>query len=74
MIIDDEDDGWNESDEDQVDECPRCRASIYDDSERCPSCGHYLSREDSPRRHPWWVTVGAVACLAVVCWWVIHFF
>jgi hypothetical protein len=71
----DDDDEWDEDPDDELtDECPHCRASIHDDSERCPNCGRYLSREDAPRRHPWWVTAGAVACLAVVGWWVVWFF
>lgn len=30
--------------------CPHCRAEILEDSERCPRCGEYLSREDAPAK------------------------
>jgi uncharacterized paraquat-inducible protein A len=73
---DDQDtDDWEDDDpDDDTDECPHCGSSIYDDSERCPRCGHYLSSEDAPRRHPWWVLAGVVACLAMVSWWVLNFY
>ena len=78
-------DGWeddeaeNEDDhpagddgDDDLDECPRCGRSIYDDSERCPRCGQYLSREEAVERRPWWVVLGAVACLGMVVYWIVH--
>jgi hypothetical protein len=67
-------DDWNDDDpdEDDTDECPHCGASIYDDSECCPRCGHYLSSVDAPRRHPWWVLAGVIACLLMVSWWVVN--
>ncbi len=47
--------------------CPHCRAEIYDDAERCPRCGMYLSVEDSPRE-PWpaWMRIAVVLAL-IVC-------
>ena len=50
--------------------CPHCLGTIYDDSERCPHCGQYLSREDAPRRRPWWIVVGVVVCLVIVYRWI----
>jgi hypothetical protein len=68
-----EDDEYpDESEDDSDDEtipCPYCREPVYDDAERCPSCGHYLSREDAPRRLPWWLVLGVIAGLAAVCTW-----
>jgi hypothetical protein len=78
----DDEDGWD--DEDDVDElpaaededvfvpCPYCRRPIYDDSERCPECGAYLSREDEPYRKPWWLIVGVAACLYAVYHWTVR--
>lgn len=61
-----------EPDDDTTDDCPHCGASIYDDAERCPACGEYLSREDAPPRgKPWYVVVGAIVSLAIVAWWLL---
>jgi hypothetical protein len=78
---DEDEDGWDP--EDDVDEaagededdfapCPYCRRPIYDDAERCPECGAYLSREDEPYRKPWWLIVGVAACLYAVYRWVVR--
>ncbi len=75
MIVRDDDDGvrGDDPDDDTTDDCPHCGASIYDDAERCSRCGFYLSREEvGPRRQPWWVVLGAVVCLSMVTWWVLH--
>ena len=53
--------------------CPHCFGTIYDDSERCPHCGKYLSLEDTPRRPPWWVLMGALIALLVVARWIVGF-
>jgi hypothetical protein len=61
-------------DPDETDEgrmpCPHCLAVIWDESERCPACGRYLSEEDTPRRHPWWVVLGVLICLALALYWI----
>ena len=59
--------------DDDLDECPYCRRSIYDDAVQCPYCGNYLSREDAPSRRPWWIVVCAVLCLIAVLWWILRF-
>ncbi|MCE9583327.1 MAG: zinc-ribbon domain-containing protein [Planctomycetes bacterium] len=54
-----------EEDSGETAPCPHCRAEIYDDAERCPACGMYLSREDTlPTGWPAWMRIGAV--LAVI--------
>lgn len=45
--------------------CPYCLAAIYDDAERCPQCGEYLSREDGPSRKPRWILVTALVAATV---------
>jgi predicted amidophosphoribosyltransferase len=68
-----EDEDWDQNpDEDETMPCPHCQASIYDDAERCPECGLYLSREDNTSRKPWWVVAGVATCLAMVTWWILH--
>ena len=47
--------------------CPHCRAEIDEDSEQCPKCGMYLSREDAPGgRTSVWVILMALALLAAL--------
>lgn len=79
---DEPDDDWDEddevaaSDEDDDDEvdtvpCPNCRKPIPEDAPRCPYCEQYISAEDvAPDRKPWWIIVGAAACLLVVYFWI----
>lgn len=51
--------------------CPYCRREIYEDAERCPYCENYISDDDAPPpRKPWWIIVGALACLYVVYRWI----
>jgi hypothetical protein len=51
--------------------CPYCGCEVYEDAERCPSCEHYLSSEDSPPgRKPWWLIVGVLICLAAIARWI----
>jgi hypothetical protein len=52
--------------------CPHCRAPVYADAERCPHCEAYLSEEDAPARHPWWVLVGGLLALAVALLWALQ--
>src|SRR5947209_17436040 len=77
--LDDEDDldgsEWpnEEPDGDEENEtvaCPNCRRPVYEDAERCPSCGNYLSPEDAPRRYPWWFVVGFLLSMVVLLGWI----
>ncbi len=74
MWADDEDDlDDEEGPEDDSGEvtspCPYCHEPIYDDAERCPECGQYLSRVDGPGNRPLWLVAGVAVCLAIVAWW-----
>ena len=52
--------------------CPHCGRRILEESERCPHCEKYLSREDAPYvRKPLWIWVGVIACLYVVYRWIV---
>lgn len=50
--------------------CPHCMAVIFDESERCPACGQYLSEEDTPLRKPVWIIIGVLICLALAVMWI----
>jgi hypothetical protein len=78
------DEAWDDRDWDDVEEdpedvpdeddeptipCPCCGARVHEDSQRCPACEQYISREDAPPRKPWWVIVGVLACLYAVYRW-----
>jgi predicted nucleic acid-binding Zn ribbon protein len=67
------DDDWDDADdESDTVPCRSCGEDIYEDAVRCPHCGNYLSDEDAPpRRHPWWIVIGALAVLAIVAAWVL---
>jgi predicted nucleic acid-binding Zn ribbon protein len=72
--FDDEYAGFDTSgeEEDTTLPCPVCGEAIYDDAERCPACGHYLSREDSqPANKPLWIVFGALLCLLIVILWAV---
>jgi uncharacterized protein (DUF983 family) len=72
----DESDDLDEEDGDSGESmpCPHCFGTIYDDSERCPHCGEYLSREDAPRPPPpWWIILGVGVCLVIVFRWIFPF-
>ena len=63
----DEDDG----EDDETVPCPYCHKPVYEDAERCPACGNYLSREDAPSRPATWLVVTVIICLAIVLAWII---
>jgi len=79
----DRDDDWGDDSDSEEDDdypdfgddeamipCPNCGVDIHDESEQCPRCGRYLSKEDAPaNRKPWWIIVGVVVCLYVVYRW-----
>jgi len=50
--------------------CPHCGRDVLEDSEQCPSCGMYLSKEDSPgpSLSGLWKYVAILALLAVLVW------
>ena len=39
---------------------PECGADAYEDADRCPRCGHYLTPDLSPwsGRPLWWILLG----------------
>ena len=49
--------------------CPRCRAPVYEEAERCPYCGNSLGHSTFASARPWWFVVGAILALAVAITW-----
>jgi hypothetical protein len=69
---DDEDQAWvpDGGEDDDTAECPHCREPVFDQAERCPHCGWYISEEDAPpRRWPAWVVIGFVLALGIAILW-----
>lgn len=67
-----DDDSWDEDDDGRV-PCPYCREEMLEDSPRCPSCGRYISEEDSlPRRKPLWVLATIAVCLIIALMWLVE--
>ena len=61
----------SDDDDDLCFPCPYCGQRILEESERCPHCEHYLSKEDTPVfRKPIWFVVGLVACFYAVYRWI----
>jgi len=60
-----------DDDDDGTAPCPYCGKDKWEESERCPHCGNYVSREDKPSQTPRWVIVTAVVCLVIVAMWVL---
>jgi hypothetical protein len=51
-------------------ECPHCGADVYEFLEKCPQCGDYVNRTDSPTtRHPRWIPITALIILASMLAW-----
>ncbi len=48
--------------------CPSCGEAVYEDSERCPYCGDYITFSTSPLsgRPTWWIVLGLIGIVAVV--------
>jgi hypothetical protein len=61
-----------DEDDDLCFPCPHCGRRILEESERCPYCEKYLSKEDAPpTRKPWWIWLGVLTCLYVVYRWIV---
>ena len=57
-------------DERAVVPCPHCRAEIDEESEQCPKCGMYLTKEDAPREEKSraWIVLMVLALLVALIW------
>src|SRR5262249_55807221 len=67
----DSEDAEPDQDDDGTAPCPYCGKDKWEESERCPHCGNYISREDEPSQTPRWIIVTAVVCLLIVLTWVL---
>lgn len=70
-----DDEEWDDFDDEDEGEptipCPHCRREVHEDSQQCPYCEQYISREDAPPGlKPWWLITGIVLCLLIVISWI----
>jgi hypothetical protein len=47
---DDGDDSPDFGDDEPMIPCPYCRVDIHDETERCPHCGQYISKDETGPR------------------------
>jgi len=61
---------WPDESDDEVDvrPCPACGVEIYEEAERCPSCGEYVVWSNSAftGKPKWWVILGLIGIVAVI--------
>lgn len=53
----------------ELDSCPNCKSTIYDQSEMCPECGWYLGELE--KSVSLWVFVGVVGLIVILLFWMI---
>jgi hypothetical protein len=51
----------------ELDTCPNCSSTIYDQSEICPECGWYLGELE--KSVSLWVFVGVVGLIVILLFW-----
>ncbi len=70
--FEDEAGDWEEEDDDGATvPCPYCRRPVYEDAERCPQCGNYLSEEEAPSKRRGWFLLALLLALACVTLWIL---
>jgi hypothetical protein len=51
----------------ELDKCPNCESTIYDQSEMCPECGWYLGELE--KSVSIWVVAGIVGLIVILLFW-----
>ena len=51
----------------ELDTCPNCASTIYDQSEMCPECGWYLG--EAPKTVSLWVVGGVCGLIVILLFW-----
>ncbi|MFG0246868.1 MAG: hypothetical protein ACF8MF_12545 [Phycisphaerales bacterium JB052] len=52
----------------ELDTCPNCKSTIYDQSEMCPQCGWYLGEVE--KTVSLWVIFGVCGLIIMMLFWV----
>jgi endogenous inhibitor of DNA gyrase (YacG/DUF329 family) len=55
--------------------CPSCGRDVYEDADRCPSCGDYIvPGRLRPRRPAWWWIAFALILAVLIGSWALKLF
>jgi len=46
--------------------CPACGAEVYEDADRCPACGRYITPGGAGSMKCWWWIALALAALGLI--------
>lgn len=68
MLHNHDDEDWHDNEDADLDgvvPCPECGGDVYDDSDHCPACGHWLTDEDRRSLGDGWPSRG-VRVVAIV--------
>jgi hypothetical protein len=71
--FDEEFEDWADGDDDESDTvaCPHCGKQVYEDAAYCPHCDRDMTDLDGRvARKPWWIIVGALACMYAFYRWI----
>ncbi len=63
-------DGEPADDDSELLPCPSCGAMIYEETEKCPYCGEWVTPRNAGQRMPWWVTIGGIIAIVAFLFWV----
>lgn len=69
----------DEADQDDSDEedpaetlpCPRCKKDVYEDADRCPYCGFFITPAAVSSGKTWWFIIAAVLALLAMLMWLL---
>ena len=59
---------WDDDGPSETVECPSCGELVYEDAERCVSCGEWITVFHSPwqGRSTWWIVLGGLGVAATI--------
>jgi len=65
------DDGWDEDEDSpgqRLSRCPACGYGVYEDVEKCPHCGEYVTLSVSiwQGKPLWWILLGLFGIIGVI--------
>lgn len=52
--------------------CPNCGHDVFEDADRCPHCGEYITPAASSARPMWLIIAAILALLALLFWLVLR--